>query len=140
MVDFVEGRFGVFFCPIRSGLPKARDMCIITGMEVRFLYFEGCPHKEPALALLKQVLRERGCAVEIEMVEIKNEDDARRYHFLGSPSVQVNGIDIEESRRNDAPVFGCRVYKTKDGYRGVFPRELIEAALDNAEGDKGKGG
>lgn len=92
------------------------------------------------MALLKQVLRERGYAGEIEMVEIKNEDDAGRYHFLGSPTVQVNGIDVEESRRNDPPVFGCRVYKTKDGYSGVFPKELIEAALDKAGGDKGKGG
>lgn len=109
-------------------------------MKVRFLYFEGCPHKEPALVRLRQVLKEKKLAVEVEMVEIKSEEDARRYHFLGSPSVQVNGLDIEKERRNDLPVFGCRMYKTKDGYSGVFPRELLEAALSKAEGEKQKGG
>lgn len=116
------------------------EICIITGMKVRFLYFEGCPHKEPALTLLKQVLKEKRLDVEVEMVEINSEEDARRYHFLGSPSVQVNGLDIEKERRNDPPVFGCRIYKTKEGYSGVFAGELLEAALNKAEGEKQKGG
>ncbi len=74
------------------------------------------------------------------MVEIKSEEDARRYHFLGSPSVQVNGLDIEKERRNDPPVFGCRMYKTEEGYSGVFPRERLEAALNEVKGEKQKGG
>lgn len=29
-------------------------------MKVRFLYFKGCPYVEPALNLLKEVLKEKG--------------------------------------------------------------------------------
>lgn len=69
-------------------------------MRIRFLYFRGCPHAETALNLLKEVLREKGVEEEIEIVEIKSEKDAKKYHFLGSPSIQVDSIDIEEERCN----------------------------------------
>lgn len=98
-------------------------------MKIRFLYFEGCPNKEPALNLLKQVLQEEGLCEEIEVLEIKSEEDARKYNFLGSPTIQINGLDIEKERRNDSPVFGCRVYKTKNGYSGIPQKEMIIKAL-----------
>jgi len=39
-------------------------------------------------------------------------------------------VDIEKARRNHSPVFGCRVYKTKEGYSGVPPKEMIIQALE----------
>lgn len=101
-------------------------------MKVRFLYFKGCPHAEPALNLLREVLKEKGIEEEIEIVEIKSKEDAERYHFLGSPTIQINGLDIEKERRNESSVMGCRIYKTKDGYSGVPPKEMIEKAIKEA--------
>lgn len=101
-------------------------------MKVRFLYFKGCPHAEPALNLLKEVLKEKGIKEEIEIIEINSKEDAEKYHFLGSPTIQINGLDIEKERRNDLPAMGCRVYKTKDGYSGVPPKEMIEKAIEEA--------
>uniref|UniRef100_A0A7V6CDT0 DUF2703 domain-containing protein n=1 Tax=Thermodesulfobacterium geofontis TaxID=1295609 RepID=A0A7V6CDT0_9BACT len=99
-------------------------------MKIRFLYFKGCPHTEPALNLLKEVLKEKGIKEEIEIIEVNSEEDAIKYRFLGSPTIQINGLDIEKERRNDFPTFGCRIYKTKDGYSGIPPKELIEKAID----------
>jgi len=98
-------------------------------MKIRFLYFEGCPNKEPALNLLKRVLQEKGLSEEVEVIEITSDEDVKKYHFLGSPTIQINGLDIEKERRNDLPVFGCRIYKTKTGYSGVPPKEMIIEAL-----------
>ncbi|MEO0096358.1 MAG: DUF2703 domain-containing protein [candidate division WOR-3 bacterium] len=98
-------------------------------MRIRFLYFKDCPNAEPALRLLKKVLKEMKINEEVETIEIKSEKDAKRYNFLGSPSIQINGIDIEKERKNDPPMFGCRVYKTPDGYSGVPPAELIVKAI-----------
>ena len=99
-------------------------------MKMRFLYFEACPNKEPALNLLKRVLQEKGLSEEVEVIEIKSEEDAKKYNFLGSPTIQINGLDIEKERRNDSPVFGCRVYKNKAGYSGVPPEKMIIEAID----------
>lgn len=101
-------------------------------MQIRFLYFEGCPNSEPALNLLKEVLNEKGIKGEIELIEIESEEDAYRYKFLGSPSIHINGKDIEKERRNDEPLYGCRVYKTIDGYSGIPSREMILYAINEA--------
>ena len=102
-------------------------------MRVRFLYIKGCPNAEPSLNLLKEVLRENDLDVEIQIEEIESEEDAKRYHFLGSPTIQINGLDIERERRNDPPVLGCRVYRTERGFSGVPPKELIARALNETK-------
>jgi len=99
-------------------------------MKICFLYFKGCPNARPALKLLKEVLKEKGIKEKIETIEIKLEKDAKKYKFLGSPSIQINGRDIEKEKRNNPPVFGCRIYKTDDGYSGVPPKEMIIKALE----------
>lgn len=101
-------------------------------MKIRFLYFKGCPHSEPALRLLKEVLREMNIEEKIEIIEINSEEEAKKYNFLGSPTIQINGLDIEKERRNDPPVLGCRMYKTKAGYSGIPPKEMIKKALEEA--------
>ncbi|MBE0068514.1 DF family (seleno)protein [Thermoanaerobacterium thermosaccharolyticum] len=101
-------------------------------MQISFLYFEGCPNSEPALNLLKEVLNEKGIKGEIELIKIESQEDAYRYKFLGSPSIHINGKDIEKERRNDEPLYGCRVYKTIDGYSGIPSREMILYAVNEA--------
>ncbi|WP_434578691.1 DF family (seleno)protein [Thermoanaerobacterium thermosaccharolyticum] len=101
-------------------------------MQISFLYFEGCPNSEPALNLLKEVLNEKGIKGEIELIEIKSEEDAYKYNFLGSPSIHINGKDIEKERRNDDPFYGCRIYKIKDRNYGIPPKEMILNAIDEA--------
>jgi len=56
-------------------------------------------------------------------------ESAERLRFLGSPTIRVDGKDIEPAARGRTH-FGmsCRMY----GSSGVPPRELVEAAL--AEG------
>ncbi len=95
-------------------------------MKVEVLYFKGCPHHEPTVELTKQVVSELGLGVSVEEVEVTNGDEANRLRFLGSPSVHVNGVDIEpEARARTAYAMGCRMY----GQSGVPPRELLEATL-----------
>jgi transcription initiation factor TFIIIB Brf1 subunit/transcription initiation factor TFIIB len=107
-------------------------------LKITFLYIKGCPNAEPSLNLLKEVLSEKSIDAEIEVKEIASEEDAKEYHFLGSPTIQINGLDIEIERRNDPPVLGCRVYRTERGYSSVPPRELIARALNETKkGNKG---
>lgn len=109
-------------------------------MNICFLYFKGCPNSQKALDLLKEVLKEKNIDEEIKIVEIKSEEDARKYGFLGSPTIQINGLDIEKERRDDSPSFGCRIYRTKDGYSGIPPKDMIIRAIEEAKksGEKQK--
>ena len=67
--------------------------------------------------------------MEVCEVEIAGQDQANAARFLGSPSVRVNGCDIEPGAddRSDFSL-GCRLY----GTRGIPPRELLVAALQES--------
>lgn len=91
-------------------------------MKIDVLYFKGCPNFEAALDVIRSVSPD---AV-IEEIEIKTIDDAEKMQFLGSPTIRVDGVDIEPGARTRMD-FGlsCRTYNRK----GVPSRELVEAAL-----------
>lgn len=62
---------------------------------VEILFFEGCPNYEPARDLVQQVASATGVHTQVRLIEIRSEVEAERLHFLGSPSVRVNGRDVE---------------------------------------------
>ena len=96
---------------------------------IRVLFFEGCPNAQPTIELVESILARRGVAAAVEPVVVNDLDEAARLNFLGSPSVHINGIDIDAERRLDPPFFGCRLYRHAAGTQGTPPAELIETAL-----------
>src|SRR5260370_21884125 len=99
-------------------------------MKVEILYFEGCPNHRPAAERVHAVLHEEGIFAEIAEIEVPNEEAARAVGFLGSPTIRVNGVDIEPSSRNAKETgFACRCYPG-----GLPPTEMIRAALREAQG------
>jgi copper chaperone CopZ len=95
-------------------------------MKVQVLYFEGCPNHEPAIALARQLIADLGLDASVEEVEVQGAEDAERMRFLGSPTVIVDGVDIEPCARNRTDFgFCCRTYNGK----GISPRKLLENAL-----------
>ncbi len=81
-------------------------------MNISVLAFDGCPNAEPAIKLAHEAVRQTGVDAEIRRVEVQDEPEAVRHGFLGSPSIQIDGVDIETSRHGDPPSFSCRVYRT----------------------------
>ncbi len=99
-------------------------------MNIRVLAFEGCPNDQPTISLIEEILRENGIRASVERVEVTTET-AGRLRFLGSPTVQVDGVDIDPSAR-DQTSFGmsCRTYP---GGGGVPPRMMMEEAITEAD-------
>jgi hypothetical protein len=62
---------------------------------VELLYFEGCPNHHAARELVERAATERGLAIDLRLVEVTSPEDAERLRFLGSPTVRVNGRDVE---------------------------------------------
>ena len=97
---------------------------------IEVLFFTGCPNHEPTLALAREVVSELGLDVKIHEIEICDEADARRLGFLGSPSVRVDGVDIEPGAAERVDyAFACRVY----GASNVPPKEFLLSALQVGE-------
>lgn len=104
-------------------------------MKIDVLYFEGCPNHEPTMALVREVVQSLGLEASIREVEVRDADEAVRLRFFGSPTIQVNGQDIDPDVRGSADYsFSCRMY----GGSGSPPRALVERALrEGAESRRG---
>jgi hypothetical protein len=76
---------------------------------VQVLYTPDCPNGEPGIALTKDVMSALVPEATVELVQIESEEQARDTGFLGSPTVRVDGRDIE-GRDAEEGHMGCRVY------------------------------
>jgi len=100
-------------------------------MNIDILYTEDCPNYRAAIALVKDCVAELGIDADIQEVLVRGPEEARSMHFLGSPSIQVDFVDIEPgaSERNDF-AYACRTYQGE----GLPPREMVIAALTGESG------
>jgi hypothetical protein len=100
---------------------------------VEILYFEGCRNHEPARALVERLARQLRIEPEIELVEVADPDAAVALRFVGSPTVRVNGVDVEpgaEERRDFA--FSCRIYRSERGVAEQPEESWVRDALSEA--------
>jgi hypothetical protein len=106
---------------------------------VELLYFAGCPHHEAFLPHLRGLLADTTSTTSIRLVEITSDEDAYRRQFLGSPTLRINGVDVDPSaaERTDYGV-QCRLYRTEGVTRGTPPDSWIIQALSGpaSQGDQ----
>jgi hypothetical protein len=97
---------------------------------VEFLYWAGCPSYPEARELLEAVLRGRGVDVPIHIREVLTQEEAQELSFPGSPTIRVNGRDVDPAGENEPPSLSCRIYNLPNGRVSPVPtREQIEEAL-----------
>lgn len=99
-------------------------------MKIEFLYFEECPHHKTVLELLEKVLLEEGIDSPVEKVDITSGEEAIQHKFLGSPSVRIDGLDVEKEAR-DSTDYGekCRIYSWDGIPKGCLKKEMIRDAI-----------
>lgn len=56
----------------------------------------GCGHGQQAVALVRDVLAELAPDARVEIVVVETLEDADRLGFRGSPTVLVDGVDVEQ--------------------------------------------
>ncbi len=101
-------------------------------MHVELLYWDGCPSHPQALAELRAAMGELGLDPDaVHVREIATDDDADAERFTGSPTIRVDGTDVQET---DEPTgLTCRVYHRRDGRISPVPdpddlRDALRAA------------
>jgi hypothetical protein len=99
-------------------------------LHIDLLYFRGCPSYARTQADLADVLTASELDATVRLVSVQTLEQADALHFAGSPTVKVNGIDLENY---DGPgVLACRVYR-ENGGKGWPSKALLERALAAAK-------
>ncbi|HEX6714703.1 MAG TPA: hypothetical protein VF066_15025 [Thermoleophilaceae bacterium] len=99
--------------------------------DVELLWWDGCPSSGEAHELVRGVMRELGLDPEsLRSTEIDTDAAAERESFVGSPTVRVDGRDIQAPDEAEAPGLSCRIYHLRDGRVSPLPDpEDIKEAL-----------
>jgi len=101
---------------------------------VEVLTTPGCPHRAGAIALAERVCAELDGNAEIRVIEIPDQQVAEQARFLGSPTIRVDGRDVEP----DADwcveyLCSCRLYQGEHSLRGLPEEAWVRQALQDAQ-------
>ena len=104
-------------------------------MRVELLYFDGCPGHEQFAPRLRDLVAEADPAAEVVERRVETHEDAEAERFLGSPTVRIDGEDVDPTA-HDRTDFGlkCRLYRYEGGQSGEPPEAWVRAALKRSRG------
>ena len=98
-------------------------------MRIEILYVPGCPNYDPAVERLRAILESQSLQAEIRSVPITSEAQAKSLLFPGSPTVRINGEDVEPAQTT-VPSLSCRLYGNRSG---IPSEESLRIAISNAK-------
>jgi hypothetical protein len=94
------------------------------------LYIQDCPHYQAMLALVERVRAELGIDSEVRTSLIIDQAAAEQARFPGSPTVRVDGHDVEPGNGPAAEyVVCCRLYRLEHRFAGQPEERRVREAL-----------
>jgi len=97
-------------------------------MNITLLYFEDCPNWKLADERLAVIAAERP-DITVTRRLVETPEEAERTGFLGSPSIQVDGVDLFAEPGSQVGLT-CRRYPTPGGYDGSPTLEQFRAVIE----------
>jgi len=105
-------------------------------MQIKVLYFSGCPMWETAAARVRTVLAELGRADVTVEVEDVHEASHLSSEWAGSPTVLLDGRDpfaaVDGGLHPVTPRDACRIYATEAGFEGAPSVDQLRTVLTRA--------
>jgi hypothetical protein len=99
---------------------------------IELVYFDGCPSHERLVPVVRRLAAEAGAELALRRIDTREDAEAQR--FLGSPTVRVDGRDVDPGA-DERTDYGlkCRLYRSGElGHTPVPPEQWIRAALETA--------
>ena len=98
-------------------------------IRIALLFFEGCPSYKHTWNDLLDVITERNLDVTVRPINVDSAEKADALNFAGSPTIKVNGQDLEGY--SGPGVMACRVYQENEN-QGWPSKSLMEQKLEAA--------
>lgn len=106
-------------------------------MKIELLYIPDCPNREPAAQVVREALIEQGIAPEMIEIEVADPAQAQALAFPGSPTIRVDGQDVEPATpASQQHGLMCRSYLVQGRREGVPPRDWVRKAISAAASRK----
>jgi hypothetical protein len=81
---------------------------------VEVLVVPGCPSAQLALARVREAAEAVGIHANLRVLTVDREEIARSLGFAGSPTIRIDGVDVEDGAAGRPAGLACRIY-TEDG-------------------------
>jgi hypothetical protein len=106
----------------------------MTPPRVELLFWDGCPSHPQALADLRAAMAGLGLDPEtVEVREVETDRRAEDTRFVGSPTIRIDGADVDPPPDREPFGLTCRVYRLRDGRYSPTPDPaVLREALENA--------
>lgn len=102
-------------------------------MKIQLFYFGGCPSYIEAANNVREALRLEGISEDVELVPVENDTDAQTTRLIGSPTVRIDGRDLEGPEADERGYgLGCRIYQDEQSIGGWPSVALVRRALHRA--------
>jgi hypothetical protein len=98
-------------------------------MIIEVLYVPGCPNHQAAIESLRIVLQSAAIDAPVQEIAVTDDAIARRLKFSGSPTIRVDGRDVESNPRGSYGL-ACRLYSNGTG---VPPLDALRRAVAGGE-------
>ena len=97
---------------------------------IEILARDDCPSRGMAIAVVEKVVAETGVHAHIEVVDVTSEQQARERRFFGSPTVRIEGRDVDQQLNGRTEfTLADRVYRTDRGLAGWPDATWVREAL-----------
>jgi len=84
---------------------------MVTPIRIELLFVSDCPHIQHARVLIDETVARLAAPASIIEIPVASLEDAARLGFPGSPTIRVNGQDVEPiAPALIEPTLGCRIY------------------------------
>lgn len=99
--------------------------------KIKLLHTEGCHVYHQAFNEIEQALKEKGLPVQFEVILITSKEEAEKYKFFGSPTIEVNGEDVDPKAKmaTKYDICSCRLYFWNGKSCDYPPKEMIMETL-----------
>jgi hypothetical protein len=103
-------------------------------MRIEIFGGRDAPQLEQTRALVEEAVSEAGVGdVEVAIVPVDGPEDARAKKSFGTPTVRVNGLDVEYAEREPEEYSaGGRYYATPEGWKPQPSKGMIVRAITAA--------
>lgn len=102
-------------------------------ISIEVQHFHSCPNSDEMIKRVREAITNSKVEIEYREVLIDTPEKAEKYKFRGSPTVLINGIDLEGLPKPDLGNLACRYYTN-----GLPSVETIINTIANMTKKKGK--